>query len=54
VAVRNPDLEIESAPREIRVVQRGLLWVAVPVEPGEVLPEFVVEKTRREIRDRKP
>jgi AbrB family looped-hinge helix DNA binding protein len=51
VTVRDGRVEIEPAPREVQVVQRGPLWVAVPVEPREVLTESMVESVRREIRD---
>jgi AbrB family looped-hinge helix DNA binding protein len=52
ITVEDGRIESEPAPREIRVVQRGPLWVAVPVEPGEPLTESTVENVRREIRKR--
>jgi AbrB family looped-hinge helix DNA binding protein len=54
ISVREGRVEIEPAPREVKVIQRGALWVAVPVEPGEILQESTVERVRREIRDRRP
>ena len=44
--------EIEPAPREVRIVQKGPLWVAVPVEEGPLLDEATVESVRRKIRAR--
>jgi AbrB family looped-hinge helix DNA binding protein len=52
ITVEDGRIESEPAPREIRVVQRGPLWVAVPAEPGELLTESTVENVRREIRKR--
>jgi hypothetical protein len=41
----------ESVPREVRIVQKGPLWIAVPVEEGPPLTEAIVERVRREIRE---
>jgi len=38
--------------REIRIVQKGPLRVAAPVEEGPSLSEETVERVRREIRER--
>ena len=44
--------KIEPATREVRIVQRGPLRVAVPVEEGPPLTAEVVERVRRELRRR--
>jgi AbrB family looped-hinge helix DNA binding protein len=54
IIVRDGRVEIEPAPREVRVVQRGPLWVAVPMEPTKPLTESTVELARRNLRDRRP
>jgi AbrB family looped-hinge helix DNA binding protein len=54
VTVRDGRVEIEPAPREVQVIQRGPLWVAVPLEPGKPLTESTVERVRRTIRDHRP
>jgi hypothetical protein len=54
VTVRDGRVEIEPSPREVRVVQRGPLWVAVPVGSGEPLTVSAVERVRRDIRDQRP
>ena len=52
ITVEDGRVEIESTLREIRVVQQGPLWVAVPVEAGEPLRESTVENVLREVRQR--
>lgn len=54
ITVRDGRVEIEPVPREVRVVQRGPLWVAVPVESGAPLTQSTVERVRRKLRDRRP
>lgn len=44
--------EIEPANREVRLVQRGPLRVAVRVEEGPPLTDETVERVRRELRQR--
>src|SRR5262245_11016769 len=39
LSVQEGRIEIEPAPREIRIVQKGPLWVAVSAEEGPVLEE---------------
>jgi len=51
ITVHEGRVEIEPVPREVRIVQRGPLRIAVPVEEGPLLTEEVVEKVRREIRE---
>ena len=43
---------IEPVTREVRIVQRGPLQVAVPVEEGPPLTAEIVERVRRELRQR--
>ena len=45
-------IETEPVTREVRIVQRGPLRVAVPVEEGPPLTDEVVEQIRRELRQR--
>jgi hypothetical protein len=45
-------IEIELAPRAVKLVRKGSFRVAVPVEPGEPLTEEVVERVRGELRER--
>lgn len=51
VTVQEGRIEIEPAPRDVRIVQKGRLWVAVPAEEGPPLTEAAVERVRREIRE---
>jgi AbrB family looped-hinge helix DNA binding protein len=50
VSCRNGRIEIEPAPREVRIVRRGRLAVAVPVEPSEPLTAETVRRTQKAIR----
>jgi len=51
IKVQDGRIELEPVAREIRVVQKGPLRIAVPVEEGPSLTEETVEKVRREIRE---
>lgn len=51
ISVQEGRIEIEPAPREVRIVQKGPLRIAVPVEEGPPLTEAIVEQVRREIRE---
>lgn len=44
--------KIEPGTREVRIVPKGPLWIAVPVEGGSPLTEATVEHVRQEIRQR--
>ena len=46
-------IEIEPAPREVRLVRKGRVLVAVPVEKGPVLTAKTVQKTLEAVRNRK-
>lgn len=49
--VREGRIEIEPAPREIRIVQKGPLRIAVPVEEGASLEAATVDAVLRELRE---
>jgi AbrB family looped-hinge helix DNA binding protein len=51
ITVQEGRIEIEPVPREVRVVPRGPLRIAVPVEEGPTLTENTVQRVRREIRE---
>ena len=51
ISVQDGRIEIEPVPCDVRIVQRGPLYVAVPVEGGPALTEETVERVRREIRE---
>lgn len=46
-------VEIEPAPREVRVVRKGRLQVAVPVEEGDALLSAAVRETTASVRRRR-
>jgi len=58
VCSSNGRVEIEAAPETdpnspaVRIVQKGKLWVAEPVGPGEPLTAETVRQTQNWIRDR--
>jgi AbrB family looped-hinge helix DNA binding protein len=52
VTVQDGRIEIEPASRKVRLVRKGPLLVAVPIQPMEALNEATVRRVRREIRDR--
>ena len=55
VTFRDGRIEIEPAPREVRIEERGGFRVAEPVGPYEPLPEDTARKTRQQSREsRKP
>ncbi|HSR69815.1 MAG TPA: AbrB/MazE/SpoVT family DNA-binding domain-containing protein [Acidobacteriota bacterium] len=45
-------VELEAAPRRVRIVKRGELYVAVPGEPTEPLTAETVRRTQEVIRRR--
>lgn len=51
ITVQDGRVEIEPVPHEVRIVQRGPLRIAVPVEDGPSLTAETVERVRREIRE---
>ena len=60
IKVREKDLsrlegkvEAEPSTRNVRIVQKGLLRIAVPVEVGPVLEEATVDAVLRKIRARR-
>lgn len=52
ITVQGGKIEIEPAPREVRIVQRGPLRVAVREGIGEPMTEDLVRGVRQEIRER--
>jgi hypothetical protein len=46
------EIKTEPATREVRIVQKGPLWIAVPVEAGPPLSGAIVEQVRRETHQR--
>jgi AbrB family looped-hinge helix DNA binding protein len=54
ITVQEGRIEIEPLPREVRIVQRGPLWIAVPAEEGPSLSEATVEQVLRKVRERAP
>ena len=46
-------VEIEPLPREVRVVRKGRMRVAVPVEEGDVLDNAAVRETVKSVRERR-
>lgn len=53
VSFRGGRVEIEPAPREVRVMSKGSLRVASPEEPPVPLTSEQVEKTLMEMRERR-
>jgi AbrB family looped-hinge helix DNA binding protein len=51
VRVQDGRIELEPVAPEVRIVQKGPLRIAVPVEEGPSLTEETVERVRREIRE---
>ena len=49
---RDGRIEIEPAPREVRIVRKGRMRVAVPVEEGDVLGSDAVRETTASVRER--
>jgi len=45
-------IEIEPAPREVRIVRKGRVSVVVPLEPGEPLTAATVQETIDSLRNR--
>ena len=46
-------IEIEPAPRKIRIIEKGGLHVAIPQEESTTLTEDTVHKTLHQIRNRR-
>jgi AbrB family looped-hinge helix DNA binding protein len=52
IRVQEGKVEIEPLPREVRIVQRGPLWIAVPAEEGPPLSAATVDQVLRKVRER--
>jgi bifunctional DNA-binding transcriptional regulator/antitoxin component of YhaV-PrlF toxin-antitoxin module len=53
IVCRDGRVEIEPAPREVRVVKRGRLRVAVPIQEGSPLSNETVRATTSAVRNRR-
>jgi AbrB family looped-hinge helix DNA binding protein len=51
ITVLEGKIEIEPVPRQVRILQKGPLRIAVPVEEGPALTDETVQRVRREIRE---
>lgn len=52
IRFRNGRVEIEPAPRAVRIVKKGKVYVAEPLEPSEPLTQEIVRETQKAIRHR--
>ena len=52
IVCRDGRVEIEPAPREVRVVKKGRMRVAVSVEKGDALRSDAVRETTASVRGR--
>jgi AbrB family looped-hinge helix DNA binding protein len=52
ITVQEGKVELEPLPREVKLVQRGPLWIAVPIEEAPPLSEATVEQVLRKVRER--
>jgi AbrB family looped-hinge helix DNA binding protein len=52
ITVQEGEVKIEPLPREVKIVQRGPLWIAVPTEEGPPLSGATVEQVLRRVRER--
>lgn len=53
IVCRDGRVEIEPLPREVRVVRKGRIQVAVPVEKGDALENATVRETLKSVRERR-
>jgi AbrB family looped-hinge helix DNA binding protein len=53
IAVRDGHIEIEPLPREVHVIRKGRIRVAVPVQHGEPLRNDTVRDTIASVRERR-
>jgi hypothetical protein len=52
ISCRDGHIEIAPAPRNVKVISKGRVRVAIAVEASEPLTDRIVEKTKRAIRKR--
>jgi AbrB family looped-hinge helix DNA binding protein len=50
IVCRDGRVEIEPAPREVRVIRKGRMRVAVPLEKGDALRSDAVRETTASVR----
>jgi len=53
ITFRDGRVEIEPAPREVRIVRKGRMRVALPAEEGDVLRGDTVRETTASVRERR-
>jgi len=53
IAFRDGRVEIEPAPREVRIVKKGRIRIAVPVQESGVLRSDTVREATASIRERR-
>ena len=53
IVFRDGRVEIEPAPREVRVIRKGRIRVAVPVQENGVLGSNTVRETTASVRERR-
>ncbi len=53
IICRDGRVEIEAAPRDVKIVRKGRLLVALPVEAGDVLRKDTVAETTASARERR-
>jgi AbrB family looped-hinge helix DNA binding protein len=53
IVFRDGHVEIEPAPREVRIVRKGQMRVAVPIEESEPLRNDIVRETTASVRERR-
>lgn len=53
VSLRDGRVEIELAPREVRLVRKGRFWTAVPLDAGSPISTAEVRSTLNVVRDRR-
>jgi len=51
ITVQEGKVEIEPLPLEVRIVQQGPLWIAVPAEAGPALSGATVDQVLRKVRE---
>ena len=52
VSCRDGRVELEPAPRKVRIVKKGKVFVALPEDPSEPLTAEVVRRTQEAVRER--
>jgi bifunctional DNA-binding transcriptional regulator/antitoxin component of YhaV-PrlF toxin-antitoxin module len=53
IAFRDGRVEIEPMPREVRIIRKGRLRIAVPIKESEALRSDAVRETTTSVRERR-